>query len=247
MKKMLILFIVLLLIITVTACGSRPVNNTDATTASEEPVDGGWGDSSSIAVSDEVAKMFDKINETLTGAYYVPIVYLSSQVVAGTNHLVLCKEIPSLINYDALGTYVIVTVYEDLDGNAEITQVLHSSMTAPQPYDPDNPTAGGYGEPKSYEPTDEAKAALEKAVASTTDLSYEPVALLGTQIVAGKNYRMLCRSNEGNYVILTIYADLQGEAEITAADHFNADETDVTPDSENYAVYDAASDSAQEE
>ena len=227
MKKILILLLTGLLVLSAAGCAEQNPDETNESTASlDGPIDGGWGDSSSIAVSEEVKTLFDKINETMTGAYYEPIAYLSSQIVAGTNHLVLCKEIPSTANYDALGTYVIVTVYEDLERNAEITQVLYSNVVAPQPYNPETPVAGGWSEPDSYEPTEEAKAALKNASADT---DYEPIALLGTQIVAGTNYMMLCRSNE-SYTILTVYADLQGGAEVTDVYDFTSDEAGTGED-----------------
>ena len=64
--------------------------------------------------------------------------------------------------------------------------------------------------------TDAAKAALEKACETLTGAEYTPVALLATQIVAGTNYRIICQSTpavpgaESSYVIVTVYADLQG-------------------------------------
>ena len=61
-------------------------------------------------------------------------------------------------------------------------------------------------------------------------MEYTPVALLATQVVAGTNYRLLCEARatvpdaEAEYVILTVYADLQGGAEITDTAEFTADE-----------------------
>lgn len=49
---------------------------------------------------------------------------------------------------------------------------------------------------------------------------HEPIALLGTQVVAGTNYCLLCRSTPvvpdavSHYTLMYIYADLEGGAEI---------------------------------
>ena len=231
MKKLFIVLLVLILLLSAAACGKqKPADRTKTVeTSADTPVDGGWGEAQSIAVSGEVSAMFDKLNETLAGAYYVPVVYLSSQVVAGTNHKVLCKLLPSTGGKDAVGEYVIVTVYEDPQRKAEITEVLYSGAAAPQPYDPDHPSGGGWSEPKSFEPTEEAKTAVKKANEKAGSNRYDPVALLGEQVVAGMNYRMLCRQNPAEaspseYVILTVYADLQGNAEITDIAGFGAEE-----------------------
>ena len=52
---------------------------------------------------------------------------------------------------------------------------------------------GGWTVTKDAKLSDEAKAAFDKALEGLTGVSYEPVALLGTQVVAGKNYAILCR------------------------------------------------------
>ena len=241
MKKLLIAALVLIMILSTAACAGQgqtkgttePGTTAYAETDPDTPVVGGWSDTQSIEITDEVEAMFDKLNKTLTGAYYEPIVYLSSQVVAGTNHKVLCKMLPSAGNNDAVGTYVIATVYEDLEGKAEVTELLYSGVAAPQPYHPDNPTTGGWSEPKNFEPTEEVKTAVKKAYETADSIPYDPVALLGSQVVAGMNYLVLCRSNpsgaaSSEYAILTVYANLQGKAETTDIANF-APEKDGSP------------------
>jgi len=243
MKRIIAVLLIAMLTFSLVACAENTDKDQKETTvATSEPteemmttdigmseIDGGWGDAQSIEVSDEIKTMFDKLNETLTGAQLYPIAYLESQIVAGTNHLVLCKEIPSLYD-DALASYALVTVYEDLDGNAEVTQILESGVTAPVPYDPENPMAGAYAEPTTYEVTDEAKAALEKACETLAGAEYEAKALLATQIVAGTNYQLLCKTTatvpnaESYYTIVTVYADLNGGAEITDVAEFGVTE-----------------------
>ena len=72
----------------------------------------------------------------------------------------------------------------------------------------------------SLEENAEAKAAFEKATEGLTGYEYEPIALLGTQIVSGRNYSILARGKavvpdaEPSYEIITIYEDLEGNAKI---------------------------------
>lgn len=203
MKKVLALIIACLLVVALAACGESNteetaaateagVTGTEAADAGGTGIDGGYTDSDSPVITDEFKKVFEKATETLAGVDYVPYAYLESQVVAGTNHLVLCKATPTVP--DAATTYALVTVYEDLEGNAEITEVLNSTASAPAPYDEDNPMGGAYGEPGSPVVTDEAKKALAKACEELDGVDYEAKALLGVQVVAGYNYDILCKA-----------------------------------------------------
>lgn len=77
------------------------------------------------------------------------------------------------------------------------------------------------------------KKYFEEAVSELDGYFYEPVALLGTQIVSGTNYCFLCRpsvsgNNSVNSLVLTyIYVDLQGKAS------FLKDERLVLPGTED--------------
>ena len=69
-------------------------------------------------------------------------------------------------------------------------------------------------------PEDAAKA-FEAATEGLIGCSYKPVALLGTQLVSGTNYCVLCELTPvvpdpvPSYALVYIYADLQGNAKIT--------------------------------
>ena len=168
----------------------------------------------SPVITDAFKKVFDKAMETLTGVEYTPVAYLSSQVVAGTNHRVLCKATPTVP--DAKTTYSIVTIYEDLNGNAEVSNVQESTISAEFPE-----LDGGWAEAESPALTTEANAAFTKACETLTGMEYTPVALIATQVVAGTNYQILCEAKatvpnaETSYMVVTVYADLEGNAEIT--------------------------------
>ena len=79
---------------------------------------------------------------------------------------------------------------------------------------------GGWQKADSPELTDEARAAFEKATEGLVGVDYKPVELLGTQVVAGTNYRILCEATvvypgaETENVVMTIYEDLDGNASI---------------------------------
>lgn len=206
------------------SCGKLD-GSSENTSASETPIEseteeagfvGGFARTESPVITDEFKAVFDKAAAGLDGIDYTPVAYLASQIVAGKNHCVLCKASP--VVPDAKTTYSIVYIYEDLQGNADIIEAKGSDAEAP---DPEKGLMGGWAEPETPEMTDDARKALEKACETLTGAEYTPVALLGTQIVAGKNYRILCESKpsipslDSSYVIVTVYADLQGNAQIT--------------------------------
>ncbi|MBR5769223.1 MAG: hypothetical protein IKX98_03840 [Clostridia bacterium] len=203
--------------------GGSDVNGNTNARGDENGIDGGWTKSDSPEITDEFKTVFEKATETLAGVEYVPVAYLASQVVAGTNHCVLCKATPTVP--DAEASYAIVYVYEDLNGGAEITGIVESSAGA-EYADAD----GGWTETASPALTDEAKQALEKACETLAGVEYVPVALLATQVVAGTNYRILCEATatvpnaESNYVIVEAAEAPDGNAEITGTYEFLADE-----------------------
>ena len=55
------------------------------------------------------------------GVDYVPVAYLGSQVVAGTNHCFLCRA--TVVYPGAQPTLALVYVWEKLDGTAEILSI----------------------------------------------------------------------------------------------------------------------------
>ncbi|MBQ3922831.1 MAG: hypothetical protein II707_05995 [Spirochaetales bacterium] len=146
---------------------------------------------------------------------YEPVAYLETQVVAGRNHLFLCVGTATVP--DAKPYYSLVTIYEKLDGSAEITSMTDSVIPAVVAEEID----GGWAAPETCEVTKEAKNALEKASSTLAGAEYTPVALLGTQVVSGTNYALLCEMTPtvpdaaGQYVIVKVYEDLKGNASIT--------------------------------
>ncbi len=230
MKKALSVVLCLSLIAAVvmalTACGKQIKQNENETESHGEIV-GGWTKADSPVITDDFKTVFEKAAATIDGVDYTPVAYLAIQFVAGTNHCVLCKATP--VVPDAKTTYSIMYIYEDLEGNAKITEITESKADAPGA---DKDIVGGWTENDSLEMTDDAKTAFEKACETLTGAEYTPLALLATQVVAGTNYRIICESRpvvpdpECGYVIVTVYADLEGNAEIIDTVEFSRENTD---------------------
>ena len=230
-KKFSILFLAVAMIFAVTACGgSGQTSESAAEPETEESgqVTGGWElyDNQANVLPDEVQSAFDKAAEAFTGSKLEPVAYIASQVVAGTNYMILCEA--ETVTEDPVRSYQMVIVYSDLEGNAEFTAMKDFDLTAYVEGSGSEISgeklAGGWevaeDRASAVIPQD-AKDVFDKATAELDGNELEPMALLGTQVVAGTNYAFLCYSTLqteetiNSIQVVTVYADLEGNAEVT--------------------------------
>lgn len=90
----------------------------------EYPIDemlGAYEPAESPEITDEIQALCDKAFADLEGAVYTPVALIATQVVAGTNYEILFEK--EIVVPDAEKTYAIGIIYEDLDGNASITEI----------------------------------------------------------------------------------------------------------------------------
>ena len=231
LKKLSIIFLALIMIIMITACGSTGEagqNDESAEAGSSETMTGGWElfANEANALPEDVQAAFDKATETFTGSELKPVAYVASQVVAGTNYMILCEAATASENPQI--SYQMVIVYADLEGNAEITQVKDFDLTAYTEGDSSEISAeklaGGWEvaeDRSSVVIPQDAKDVFDKAAEKLDGNELDPMVLLGTQTVAGTNYAFLCFSTLqteetiNGIQVVTVYEDLDGNAEIT--------------------------------
>ena len=83
------------------------------------------------------------------------------------------------------------------------------------------PLMGGWNLSDSIEVTEEQLDLFNRALDGLVGVTYEPVAYLGYQVVAGMNHCFLCRATVvypgavPSYKLVYIYSNLEGNAEIT--------------------------------
>lgn len=94
-------------------------------TKEPEPISGGWSTGEPTELSDDQRAIFNRAMEGYAGANYTPLRYLGMQVVGGYNHRILCKA--QAVAPDAPESYAIVEIFEDPEGNAEITSTIEIS------------------------------------------------------------------------------------------------------------------------
>lgn len=183
------------------------------TQAEEEPTVGGWAAPESPAITEEIQALCDKALEGLTGASYTPAALLATQVVAGTNYRILFRSTPAILN--GTETYAIGTLYQDLDGDVELTDLQISDIAT----DFDE-LEGGWMPADSPALSEEISEIFSKAMEGLTGVDYTPLALLGTQVVAGTNYAIICEATvvypdaEPYYAIVYVSENLDGIASL---------------------------------
>ena len=189
MRRLFTVTLGMLCAASIIGCGAK-ANNTEsqATTASQEstltkeaeeisetnesaPITGGWAINNDFDGIDDANAMsaFEKATEDLDGYRYDVAAVLGSQIVAGTNYLYLCRA--EMVVPDAKPEYVILKVYEDLEGNAEITGSLRLL---------EGKEGWEYNDANPYmDENEEIKVAFDKALEGLTGVEYKPIAYIG--------------------------------------------------------------------
>ena len=83
---------------------------------------GAWTLSENTALTDGARDAFDRALDGLVGVNYTPLALLGTQLVAGTNYCFLCEA--TVVYPGAQPYYALVYVYEDLQGGAEILNIV---------------------------------------------------------------------------------------------------------------------------
>ena len=79
---------------------------------------------------------------------------------------------------------------------------------------------GGWAAAEDWAVSDQVSAAVGKAQEQLMGVDYVPVALLGSQVVAGTNYAVLCRATvvapdaQPRWVVMYLYEDLEGNVSV---------------------------------
>ncbi len=224
MKKFVGLILAAALVLSLAACASKKKNEetkeqTDAPDTGEFPMAGGWTlnkEFGTISLDADTAEMLEKAKSGL-----VPVAFLGSQVVGGMNYIYLCLDGEKLVT---------VEVYADLEGNVTLSDehevTLPSAIGGELTFREDNlDGAMEYGGAYGAGLSEEVRTAFDKATDGLLEITHRPIALLGTQVVAGINYAFLCctTAKEGQAPALSVvivYADLNGGATVTSVNSF---------------------------
>ena len=174
---------------------------------------------------DEAKAAFDKALEGFVGQGFDLIAYLGSQVVAGTNHMFLCRG--TTVTAEPVVGLKVVTVYADLEGNAEITNVsdfnLHEYVMVDNQDEDPQTLVGGWNvcaDAPAVNLPAPAVTYYDAVMDKLLGADYTPLAFLGTHDDGGTSYAFLARQTlvtqnpVDNMCLVYVYAPDSGDPEL---------------------------------
>lgn len=221
-----IIALVLALLIAVPAFASCDKKNEEPEIP-DGPLAGGWTASDKAAdtlTADEKA-IFDKALEDLVGADHVAKTVLGTQVVAGTNYAFLCSSKPVVPN--AVPYWCVATVYKDIAGEVKLLGFEDIDVSNVKTVANSAGQMTGAWSVAAKDVEFSISEAVDGALANHVGVSLVPVAVLGTQVVAGTNYRILAYGTlvtaepVTDLYVVDVYASLDGKAEITSVNVYD--------------------------
>lgn len=183
----------------------------------DQATPGGWtiSEPAPVVMPEEIATGF---SEATFGMDLSPVALVAQQVVKGYNDMLLC------LGKDG---YRMITVNRDLQNNAMLVNDVPFNLpdyVEGGEGDPvEQPLDGGWYDPeeKTYIPLpDDVQAAFDEAFEGFAGSNVEPMALLGTQVVSGIRYAILCDVTPmildpvSSVQVVTIYSDATGDSSI---------------------------------
>ncbi len=198
----------------------------------EAPITGGWtyaSEFTDVQMPEDATQALTKAAAMVDGVIYKPVAYLGSQVVAGLNYAFICEV--TTVTENPVSTLNVVKVYRDTEGNATITGSKAISLAE---YNVDSEAkaqetpllAGGWSfdEASGGKLPEDAKKAFSTVKQELDGSEYESLACLGSQVVAGTNYAVLCKDvSDGENIslsVIIIYAGVGGENQIVSIGAF---------------------------
>ena len=206
---------------------SEPTESQTSESEADKPADvvGGWSIPESKDVTAEAKEAFEKAAGQVDGFTYEPTKLLATQVVAGTNYCIFCKS--TVEAQKGPLDYAIVYINVDPSGNAKVLRQDTIVLGAETEENLD----GGWCNAESPEVTPEIEGILKSACEGLTGANYKAVGYVGSQVVAGMNYAILCEVTPvipdavPTYAIVYVYEDTAKKCKIDEVVDFPLDAT----------------------
>ena len=129
----------------------------------------------------DLASAVGNINGGILGATYQPIWYVGHQLVNGTNHLLICKEIRSTKDKNTCIVGLVINISTS-GKDATVVEIIEEAKLSA-----------------------EVQVAFLAAEKQLVGVGYKPLAYIGSQIVKGVNHYLICQA-KGIYPNATPYA-----------------------------------------
>lgn len=216
----------------VTTNDTKEVTTDDIIDDTGMAIGGGWqaGELAADNVSAEQKAVFEKAlsGEGLgVGVDYTPKDVLAKQTVAGWKYAFLCVK--KIVVPNATPSWCVITVYEGTDGSTAVERVTDIDIadikTKENSSAGENPSGGWDADVNETKLSISAK--VDGAIDNYVGLSLTPTAVLGTQVVAGTNYKILAygapvvpNASYDLYVV-TVFDEAAGDAQVTSVEVFD--------------------------
>lgn len=180
-----------------------------------------WTMPDSIEVTSELNGLFNEGVEGLTKATFEPAAYLGYIEETDLAHAFLCKTIEDTgktfwsvvyIKEDSEGKVNLLDVQsimlsESSDkGAVQFGTVSGDELVGNWSVDEES-VSNGIGDI-----SDDIKAAIDEALKSKVSVTYEPIMIMGSQVVSGTNYAVLCKNvTSSEWTIVYVYKNLDGK------------------------------------
>ena len=196
---------------------------------------GGWtvNEDYNNMMAEEDQTRFASAMEGLVGVGYTPIQVIATQVVNGTNYAYLASG--TTVTAEPVTGYYIVNVNQSSSGEISVVNIAEIDIADVKTKEAAGAVLGGWqptdtGKPGML-PGEEAQSSFDAATKDDA-VRYNPIVLLGTQVVAGTNYKALCRGKDAdnnlNLYVVTWFAGVNGENKVIENGVFDL-EAYVTP------------------
>ena len=122
----------------------------------------------------DLASAISEINGGLLGATYLPIWYVGHQIVNGTNHMLICKEIRTTRDHHQMIVGLVINIplkKPSVGTGATVVEIIEEANLSP-----------------------ELKCIFDVATGQLMGVNYKPIAFIGKQVVRGVNYYFICEA-----------------------------------------------------
>ena len=191
---------------------------------------GGWSVSKAnySFLNTSQKKIFNKAAKKLTGVSYKPVALLAKQTVAGTNYVFLCQG--TTVTAKPSKAWYILTAFESLKKKVSLKSIEKLKVSSIKTNkNPRSATLDGGLQivnikNKSAALSKNPRKAFKKGIEKYVGYELRPIALLGTQVVAGKNYRFLCFGTGyagRDLFVIDIYQNTKGKCSLKSCKPLN--------------------------
>lgn len=172
--------------------------------------------------------VFKKATKNLTGVNYKAVAVVATQVVAGTNYAFLCQG--TTVTKRSVKSWYILTVNKDLNAKVRLLSSKKINLSDIQTTEHSRKLLDGCYNVCSFKYkaaalSGHARKVFKNATEGFVGYGLRPIALLGTQVVSGTNYRFLvCAKGIGGLVdelfVVDVYENLSRKCKLSSVEGF---------------------------